>query len=176
EGSLEAIREGLSQRLDLNLSDIGEKITDVNQISESVLTELESIGISSDQAVTYLNDIGVTLDDLEDHGETVESLLTSIRDKPNPSLSVTNILPEISFPSNLVVTASNDNSFIESALGSIASNIHNFANSSVGELTEEPSTNVVYEDFDSSEFVSGGESVISEGYALINFVDSWISR
>ncbi|MDF7809711.1 hypothetical protein P4E94_19895, partial [Pontiellaceae bacterium B12219] len=26
EGSLEAIREGLSQRLDLNLSDIGEKI------------------------------------------------------------------------------------------------------------------------------------------------------
>ncbi|MDF7809661.1 hypothetical protein P4E94_19640, partial [Pontiellaceae bacterium B12219] len=24
--------------------------------------------------------------------------------------------------------------------------------------------------------VSGGESVISEGYALINFVDSWISR
>ncbi|MDF7809693.1 hypothetical protein P4E94_19800, partial [Pontiellaceae bacterium B12219] len=176
EGSLEAIREGLSQRLDLNLSDIGEKITDVNQISESVLTELESIGISSDQAVTYLNDIGVTLDDLEDHGEAVESLLTSIRDKPNPSLSVTNILPEISFPSNLVVTVSNDNSFIESALGSIASNIHNFANSSVGELTEEPSTNVVYDDFDSSEFVSGGESVISEGYALINFVDSWISR
>lgn len=154
ETSLKAIREGLSQRLDKNLSDVVDPITDISQISEQTLEELRELGISSDQAVTYLNDMNISLADLLEHqndtSATQNDLLGDIKQAINDQQ-----LSAVS-SNSVQVTVTNDIAEIESTLNGI-SNL-------LGVATAGNSNQYSYvdnsEEIDSSEFENQNQSNI----------------
>ncbi|QBG46542.1 hypothetical protein EGM51_03705 [Verrucomicrobia bacterium S94] len=175
ENEVSGIREGLSVRLDKNLSDLHQPITSIEQISDDILDELQEQGITADQAVTYLNDIGVTLDDLLEHQQDSSEEHTELLSDIETAVLSLDSVGGTGGTNLFTVTVTNESN--EQILSEINSNLQSIVGNQVyesqGSLSETGYAEYVFSEGENTNAFVDVDSRIEKSNALLEFVDDW---